>query len=206
MMIRRRTLTIWLMAFATCAAVVAFSFARLDVPMALYFAKLGLFLRPLNRPLGGGVLLSGETAVFLGILLVRLVRGRISLFWMTTAIACLASIVAYGINDYVLKAIFGVPGPLAVLGGARHYFHFWAGSQASSFPSGHMVLAGAFAGVFMRLSRASIRAFATLLLLAAALLIAGDWHFLSDVVAGTFFGVLAGTLAGAAQVRLAATR
>jgi len=35
-----------------------------------------------------------------------------------------------------------------------------------------------------------------LLLIAAALLITGGWHFVSDVIAGTFLGVSAGILAG----------
>jgi membrane-associated phospholipid phosphatase len=32
--------------------------------------------------------------------------------------------------------------------------------------------------------------------LAAALLVIGDWHFLSDVIAGSFVGLSAGLLAG----------
>jgi uncharacterized membrane protein YoaK (UPF0700 family) len=59
-----------------------------------------------------------------------------------------------------------------------------------------MVLAGAFAGVFMRIYRGSIRLFCALLLLAAALLVLGDWHFVSDVIAGAFLGISAGMLAG----------
>jgi len=38
--------------------------------------------------------------------------------------------------------------------------------------------------------------FSVLLLVAAVLLTAGDWHFVSDVIAGTFVGVSAGILAG----------
>jgi len=59
-----------------------------------------------------------------------------------------------------------------------------------------MILSGAFAGVFMRLFRTSILPLSALLLIAAVLLIAGDWHFVSDVIAGTFLGVSAGLLAG----------
>ena len=188
-------LRIWLLALAACAAVVAFSFAHLDAPVAHYFAELNLFLRHMKGAVGGGLLVSGESVVLIGVVLVRLVRGRISVFSETLAIACLTSIGAYGVNDYVLKVFFGVPSPSNVLHGARHAFHFWMGSESSSFPSGHMVLAAAFAGVFMRLYRASIWALSLLLLLAAGLLIAGDWHFLSDIVAGTFFGLSAGALA-----------
>ncbi len=111
-------------------------------------------------------------------------------------LACLTSICAYAINDSTLKFFFGVPNPTAVLDGAQHALNLLSGTSNSSFPSGHMVLAGAFAGVFMRLYRTSILLFVALLVIAAALLIAGDWHFLSDVIAGTFVGVSAGLLAG----------
>ena len=67
-----------------------------------------------------------------------------------------------------------------------------------------MVLAGAFAAVFMRLRRTSILPFSALLLVAAVLLIAGDWHFVSDVIGGIFVGVSAGLLAG--EVWLAHSR
>jgi membrane-associated phospholipid phosphatase len=141
--------------------------------------------------------LSAESAVILGLVLVRLVRGHVSAIGENLAIACLSSICGYGINDHVLKLFFGVATPNDVVHGASHILHLYAGSEASSFPSGHMVLAGAFAGVFMRLYRVSIWPLSALLLLGAALLVAGDWHFLSDVIAGTFLGISAGILAGA---------
>ena len=187
---------IWFLSLVACAAVVAVSFVRMDVPMALYFWTVGRVLRPLNEPFGAAIVLSAESAVILAMVLARVVRGHISVFGETLAIACLTSICAYGTNDHVLKIFFGVPNPTDVMHGARHSFTFWMGSENSSFPSGHMVLAGAFAGVFMRLYRASIWPLSALLLLAAGLLLVGDWHFLSDVVAGTFLGISAGILAG----------
>jgi membrane-associated phospholipid phosphatase len=181
---------IWFLSLLACAAVVAFLFVRMDVPTALHFWKVGRVLKPLNGVFGAAILLSAESAVILATVLGRLVRGHISVFAETSAIACLTSICAYGINSHVLKVFFGVPNPTDVMHGATHSFIFWMGSENSSFPSGHMVLAGAFAGVFMRLNRASIWP------LSALLLLVGDWHFLSDVVAGTFFGISAGILAG----------
>jgi hypothetical protein len=59
-----------------------------------------------------------------------------------------------------------------------------------------MVLASGFAGVFMSRYRASIWPLSALLLAGAVLLIAGDWHFLSDVIAGAFVGQLTGWLVG----------
>lgn len=186
----------WLLSFVACAALTALSFVEMDVPVARHVWRVGRHLSSLNSAFGATVILTLESAVVLGLVVARLARGHISRFGETLAIACLASICAYGINDSVLKPFFGIPGPVAVMEGARHTVNIGMGFAYSSFPSGHMVLAGAFAGVFMRLYRASIRPLSGLLLLAAALLVLGDWHFVSDVIAGAFLGVSAGILAG----------
>ncbi|HVN44455.1 MAG TPA: phosphatase PAP2 family protein [Steroidobacteraceae bacterium] len=191
---------IWLLSFAVCIALVAFSFAHLDVPLALHFWKVGRFLRPLDRAFGAAGILSFEAAVALGLILTRVVRGHISPLGEAAALACLASICTYGINSEVLKPFFGVPAPAAVMEGAAHSFNFLAGPANSSFPSGHMVLAAAFAGVFMKLYRGSVGSLSVLLLLGAGLLLMGGWHFLSDVIAGAFAGLSAGLLAGEAWI------
>jgi membrane-associated phospholipid phosphatase len=179
-----------------CVAMVAFSFLRMDVPAALYFWNVGHLRSPLYVVFGSTLILAAESAVILFMVLARLVRGHISVFGETLAIACLVSMCAYVVNDHVLKVFFGVPNPTEVVGGAGHGFNFWMGSGNSSFPSGHMVLAGAFAGVFMRLYKSGIRIlFSVMLLIAAGLLLIGDWHFLSDIIAGAFLGATAGILA-----------
>ena len=189
-------LKIWLLSFVACAALAALCFARIDVPVAHRVWRLSHHLSSLNAAFGATVILTLESAVVLSLIIARLMRGHISRFAEALAIACLASICAYGMNDQVLKPFFGVPTPAEVVHGARHTFNIAVGLAYSSFPSGHMVLAGAFAGVFMRLYTASIRPLSGLLVFAAALLVAGDWHFVSDVIAGAFIGVSAGILAG----------
>lgn len=189
-------LRIWFLSLAACAIAVAFSFTELDVPIAHRLWRFGSHLSSMSAAFGATVILTLEALVVLGLLVTRLARGHISRFGEALAIACLASICAYGINDRVLKPFFGVQTPAEVVHGATHALNLTMGLADSSFPSGHMVLAGAFAGVFMRLYRASIGPLSGLLLLAAALLVAGDWHFISDVIAGTFLGVSAGILAG----------
>ena len=187
---------IWAVSLLACAAISAFAFLRIDVPAALYFWNVGHLRSPLNVAFGSTIILSAEAAVILFTVLARLVRGHISVFVETLAMACVVSMCAYVVNDHVLKVFFGVPNPADVVRGSGHSFNFWMGSEGSSFPSGHMVLAGAFAGFFIRLYKASIWVFSALLLIAACLLLVGDWHFLSDIIAGAFLGTSAGILAG----------
>lgn len=196
----RAFLEIWLVALVVCVGAAGFSFARLDVPLAQHFWRAGHFLHPLSNAFGASIILTLEAAVALGLILVRVLRGHISRAGEALAIACLASISSYGMNSEVLKPFFGVPTPLDVIGGARHTFHFFMGSGSSSFPSGHMILAGAFAGTFVMFYRASLWPLCALLALAAGLLVVGGWHFVSDVIAGTFIGVSAGILAGEAWI------
>jgi membrane-associated phospholipid phosphatase len=196
--VKRFTLAIqiWLLSLAVWGVAVVLSFYYLDIAIALYCSRLSQHLSPLQEGLGSAVILSGEAVTVMALVLARMVRGSLPPYAEALAMACLTSICAYAINDGVLKLIFGVPNLADVMSGSRHAFHFWRGSPHSNFPSGHMVLAGAFAGVFIRLYKTSILPLAILVLLAAALLVAGGWHFLSDVIAGAFLGLSAGLLAG----------
>jgi membrane-associated phospholipid phosphatase len=188
---------IWLTWLLACVVVVAAAFPHLDVAVARFVLPWSGHLSGLAAGLGGAVILTMEAAAFLALALLRIVRGHISPFGKAVALACLSSICAYAVNASVLKVFFGVEPPFEVLhDGARHAFHLLEGSPNSSFPSGHMALAGAFAGVFMRLYRSSIKPLAALLAVAAATLVVGNWHFVSDVAAGTFIGISAGVLAG----------
>lgn len=189
-------LEVWLLSFVACAAAAALCFKKVDVPVALHVWGAGRHFGAVNAALGATVILTLESVVVLALVFARLTRGHLSRLGEALGVACLASICAYEVNDQVLKPFFGVATPLEIVHGARHGFNLAMGTAGSSFPSGHMVLAGAFAGAFMRLYPASTRVLAGLLLLAAALLVVGDWHFVSDVIMGTFIGVSAGMLAG----------
>jgi membrane-associated phospholipid phosphatase len=59
-----------------------------------------------------------------------------------------------------------------------------------------MVMASAFAFAIIRLYPRTWLPLTALLCLGAILLVIGDFHFLSDVVAGAFVGGTAGFLAG----------
>ena len=186
----------WLSILLICTLLVAISFRYVDVPVARCVDGILTSAAGLATGLASAVLLGIEAVVALALIVIRITRGNLSAFRKATVLACLTSICTYAINSSTLKVFFGVPTPAAVLHGVQHAFHLLGGSSESSFPSGHMALAGAFAGVFMRLYRASIVPFSALLLIAAVMLILGDWHFVSDVIAGSFVGISAGLLAG----------
>lgn len=180
-------------------AAVAFSFLYIDVPVALFFSQSSPSISPVLGPasidLGSTVILSVEAITVTGLALIRLLRDkRLPPLAEAVGIACLASICVYTIDSNLLKPLFGVPNPGDVLSGAKHTFNFFDGSEHSSFPSGHMALAAPVAGVFMRLYRKSLWPFTVLLVFGATLLVLGEWHFISDVIAGTFIGLSAGLL------------
>ncbi len=67
-----------------------------------------------------------------------------------------------------------------------HWFHFWS----SSFPSGHMVVFAAFGTailIYYPRYRNLVLIFLTLL---GAALIGTNYHFLSDVIAGAYIGII----------------
>ncbi len=194
----------WFLSLLLCTLAIAVAFQFLDVPIARRANGVLTSGESLATGFASGVLIGVEATIALALVILRITRGHLSPSREATLLACLTSICAYALNDSTLKLVFGVPNPDAVLHGTQHAFHLLRASSNGSFPSGHMVIAGAFAGVFMRLYRISILPFSVLLLIAAVLLVVGDWHFVSDVIAGIFVGVSAGLLAS--EVWLAHSR
>lgn len=188
-----RRLLPWLL---LCAGLGGIFFWCFDVAIVRHILPFARYRDTLSAGLGGTILVSAEAAVVLALMVVRGVRGRLGRLGVVLLLACLSSIGAYVINAEALKVIFGVPTPSDVLGGAGHAFHFLNGTRDSSFPSGHMTLAGAFAGVFMRVYRQCRQPMAALLAFAALLLVLGGWHFASDVIVGAGFGLAVGATLG----------
>lgn len=187
---------IWLLTLVVVAVLVLVSFSYVDLPVAEFAREFFGGLTKLGDGLGSAVLLTLEAVALLTLALLRIARGHMSPFGKVLALALISSVCAYAINSSVLKVLYGVPAPWQSLQGAPHAFNLLKGTSESSFPSGHMMLAGGFAGVFLRVYRASVLPLTLLLLFGASLLVVGGWHYVSDVVAGTFLGVLAGLLAG----------
>lgn len=92
----------------------------------------------------------------------------------------------------VLKFVFGRVNTRVWLGSPQEYgFHWFSGTGShAGFPSGHMLVFTAFLAVLWRFfPRCRITCSGLLSGLALAL-IATDYHFVSDVIAGTYAGLV----------------
>jgi len=176
---------------------IAISIRWIDVPVALIFLTNANRFTALGVGLGSAVLVAGEMVLIAVLAIARMVRGDLPEFAKALFVACCASLSAFVANDYVLKLIFGRHAPSVLFQGVpNHVFNFFEGNQQSSFPSGHMVMATAFAVAMMRLQPRTWLALVILLGIGAAALVIGDWHFVGDIIAGAFVGGTAGFVAG----------
>jgi membrane-associated phospholipid phosphatase len=169
----------------------------LDIPVALLFLTNANHLTELGAGFGTAVLVAGEMLLITGLAITRMVRGTLPEFAKALFVACCASLSAFVANDYVLKLIFGRQNPSVLSHGVpSHVFNFFQGDRYSSFPSGHMVMATAFAVAMIRLQPRTLPVLVILLCIGAAALMVGDWHFIGDIIAGAFVGGTAGFVAG----------
>jgi membrane-associated phospholipid phosphatase len=193
----RRAFGLWCRLCAVTLGATAAAMHWLDRPLALYFVANASRLNLLGTGLSSGVLIAGEMTVVIGLAVARIARGSLPKPGKALLLACCASLCAFAVNDDVLKVIFGRPDPaLFLFAATQPHFHFLQGDRQSSFPSGHMVMAGAFAFAMARIYPRTLLAFLALLCAGGVLLVVGDWHFLSDVLAGAFLGGTAGFVAG----------
>lgn len=112
----------------------------------------------------------------------------------TLLVACSASVMAYTLNNSVLKVIIGRSNPATFYHGHAGKFNLFRGDELSSFPSGDMMLASAFLAVGFYVYFQVRTATLLLLLLGCLLLVMGDWHYVSDVLAGTYLGFTTGLM------------
>ena len=196
-MVIARPLKVWCGFLAVTLVGVMICICWLDIPVARAFLVNANHVSGLGAVFGSAVLVAAEMVLIAGLALTRIVRGSLPEFAKALFIACSTSLSAFVVNDHVLKLIFGRQNPSVLLqGDPNQVFNFFQGNQQSSFPSGHMVMATAFAIAMVRLQPRTLPILAVLLCVGAIALVVGDWHFIGDVIAGAFVGGTAGFVAG----------
>jgi membrane-associated phospholipid phosphatase len=192
-MILDRKFLLWLGTGGIVALLCLASIRWLDQPAALLFRHGIAHADLLSQGLGSTVLIAGELAVMAALAIVRVWRHKLSATGETLLVACCASLCTFAGNDHVLKLLFGRPNPATVLfSGVPPAFQFFQGTFQSSFPSGHMAMACSFGMVLLLAFPRYKKLLASLLALAGIILVVGDWHFISDVIAGSYVGGLTG--------------
>ena len=191
---RLKAIQTWGVVATATAIAVPVSVAFLDRPIAwLFYQAFGHFA--IVRQFAGTPSLFGPLEIL--VLLTFLLR-RIALYPLGYADAvialCEASLLMTALVLSPMKFMFGRTWPLHghpsfLIDGAYGFNFFTAGRQFHAFPSGHMASVCAVAGVLWTTYPRLRRFYATGAAAMATALIAGDFHFLSDVLAGGFLGV-----------------
>jgi len=198
----RKFLQAWALALVAVIVATWVSIRWIDYPLAAEFLHVSNKHGIIGYILGGRVLVTGELSLIGILALVRIRTGHLPGIAKTLLVACSASVMSYTLNDLLLKTVFGRQNPSDYF--QSHLpgtFHLFQGDDHSGFPSGHMMLAAAFLGVFFRVYPRLRIPSLSLLLFGTVVLVLGDWHFVSDVIAGTFLGLTIGLMAGELWLR-----
>jgi membrane-associated phospholipid phosphatase len=191
-----RGFAVWCATFVAVAILVSICMNWLDAPIAQFFIGNFYPVLRIGRVFDSRFVIFAEATLVISFVVIRLMRGKLPDLAWSVIFALSASIFAFIVTDIMLKKIFGRPTPIEfVYGGIAPALRFLQGNAHSSFPSGHMAGATAFLTTLLMLYPQTRPTLMLLIWGAAAVLVIGDTHFLSDVVAGAFVGATAGVIA-----------
>ena len=96
------------------------------------------------------------------------------------------------VDELVLKRLFGREMPDEFLQGGTDAFHWFQGTPSSSFPSGHATQIVSVGTVFLIAYPRQRPVWLVFMGLILVVLVLGNWHFVSDVLAGAGWGMIVG--------------
>jgi membrane-associated phospholipid phosphatase len=196
-----RSFALWLAALLSTAAAVTVSYFWLDRPIALWAQhdvrsgheqQLGHLVFP-------DPLIPLAALLFVALSLRAMSRGPLPRYQTAGLVASLSILVADAIVNF-LKFVFGRISPSSWMGQhpsfiADHvygFYFFHSGSAYQAFPSGHMTATCAGLAVLWAWYPRWRALWVLTGLGVGAALISGNFHFLSDVIAGAFLGASTG--------------
>lgn len=173
-----------------CTAVGVVSYLWIDLPLARAFhgldPRLHSILDFITRFGEGGIYLVPLGLVFLWTWL------KHASAWAWRSGFVFAAVALPGLVADIMKPVFGRARPVLLF--REHLFGFtWAGAHANSwsFPSGHSTTVAALAVALCAIYRPAWPAYGLLALAVMASRVILDQHYLSDVIAGGYLGVVA---------------
>lgn len=122
---------------------------------------------------------------------IRVARGRLDLYTVLFKMLTIATPVSYGAKS-IAKYLFGRITTREWLqsSGDLGFHWFSGGDRFNGFPSGHMVVVTVLIAVLWRLKPRFRPLYLVVLLSLAMALLATNYHFISDVIAGAYLGFL----------------
>lgn len=197
-----RALSRWIFGLAATALVTTISYWWLDRPLALFFSKTFPYTRAFvtltHIP---DPLVPFAIVVFVGLGLWSLSGRALSHAQICALLSSISLIVAEATKAQ-LKYAFGRTWPATWVNNNPSFLHdgvygfnfFRGGPEYASFPSGHMAVTCAVLSILW-IYYPTARLLYTVAGLAVAVgLMGANYHFLSDVIAGSFVGVSSGLM------------
>jgi membrane-associated phospholipid phosphatase len=183
--------------FIACVVLTALSIAFVDRAVSTWSHATLHGIRPLDWPTHIiDPFLPVASIAIIGIGIAALFGWRPGPFGRLLITLCLAVLIATILKDQ-FKYLFGRTWPETwvdhnpswITDGAYRFEPLHGGRGWTSFPSGHMTLITAPAAVFWLLAPRPWRWLWGILVLAVAVgLVGSDYHFVGDMIAGTFLG------------------
>jgi membrane-associated phospholipid phosphatase len=190
----------WIASFVLTVMLVVICYLWLDRPVALlaHQTRQLVLLDPLPRripvlvaPLAGAALLVLAVRAFM--------RRPLTRHYVVLLLCSLSFFVAEGLKTY-LKTAFGRTWPESWMGphisfirdGAYGFNPFHGGPAYTDFPSGHMMVVCAVVSVLWACYPKFRPLYILCVVVTAALLVVTNFHFVSDIIAGTFLGISVG--------------
>jgi membrane-associated phospholipid phosphatase len=202
-----RSILQWFGSAVATAAVVAISFQWFDRPIALMVHH---YFRQPHREIFGQLTHIPDPLIPLAVV-VLMVLGMKALYsrslsnYEATAFVCSLSVVVAESTKDQLKFVFGRTwpetwvqnNPSFISDGAYGFNLMHGGTAYQSFPSGHMAATCAVISVLW-IWYPQLRWLGAIACIAVGVgLVGANYHFLSDVIAGAFVGITAGSMATA---------
>jgi membrane-associated phospholipid phosphatase len=189
----------WILSLAAVVVASSISYQWLDRPVASFFHRSiseHAFVRLGRIP---DPFLPLAIIVFASLGLWRLSGRALSKVQKCLLLCSISLIMAVAIKSE-LKLVFGRTWPSSWMGNNPSYvrdgiygFNFFhGGNEYASFPSGHMAMVCAVTTVLWIYFPAARTVYVLAILIAGAGLVVANYHFLSDVITGSFVGVTCG--------------
>ena len=182
----------WTIAFAAVVGICVVCVLYLDRPVAALAAAHFGFPRP---ALLGYPWLTSASMIAVLVIAERSAEGR-GLSRLSRALVLSGFALAWGVctAELLLKPLFGRLPPLEWFTHGAYAFQWFSHADEASFPSGHAVQMAAVATVFWSAFPGWRWVYGSATLVLSVALIAGNWHYVSDVIAGLFVGLTAGMI------------